>query len=137
MRRRDSVDRGGETGRRRAAYRSGLWAELAAAAFLAAKGYRIAARRYRCPSGEIDLIARRGRTIAFVEVKTRARLDDAAWAVTPRQRRRIVRAARHWIAHHRAAPGSRFRFDVMLLARGRLPLHIAGAFEADRSGGGW
>ena len=58
-----------------------------------AKGYRILAKRFRTPYGEIDLVARRRNLLAFVEVKARARLDDAAYAVTPRQQRRIIDAA--------------------------------------------
>ena len=58
------------------------------------KGYRILARRYRTPHGEIDIVARRQQLIAFVEVKARASLDDAAYAVTPRP------AA----THHQRAP---------------------------------
>ena len=69
------------------AFRTGLSAESRAAAFLIAKGYRILARRYRTPYGEIDIVARRRNLVAFVEVKARATLDDAAYAVTPRQRK--------------------------------------------------
>jgi putative endonuclease len=61
-----------------AAFRTGLSAESRAAAWLIAKGYRILAKRFRTPYGEIDLVARR-RLIAFIEVKARANLDDAAW----------------------------------------------------------
>ena len=68
-----------------AAFRAGLSAEARAAAYLMAKGYRILAKRYRTPYGEIDIVARKRSLIAFVEVKARASLDDAAYAVTPRQ----------------------------------------------------
>src|SRR5215207_4690061 len=71
------------------AFRFGLSAESRAAAYLVAKGYRIVARRYRSPVGEIDIVARRRNTLIFVEVKARARLDDAAEAVIVRQQRRI------------------------------------------------
>lgn len=70
---------------RQRAFRTGLSAESRAAAMLIAKGFRIVARRARTPSGEIDIIARRGKLLIFVEVKARASLDDAAFAVTPRQ----------------------------------------------------
>jgi putative endonuclease len=82
-----------------AAFRTGLSAG-ARAAFLMAKGYRILARRFRTPYGEIDLVARRRNVLAFVEVKARASLDDAAYAVTPRQRRRIIDAAQGWLMTH-------------------------------------
>jgi len=67
-----------------AAFRTGLSAEARAAAYLMAKGYRILAKRFRTPVGEIDLVARRRNVVVFVEVKARATLDDAAYAVTPR-----------------------------------------------------
>jgi putative endonuclease len=67
-----------------AAFQTGLSAESRAAALLMAKGYRILAKRFRTPHGEIDLVAKRRNLIAFVEVKARASLDEAAYAVTPR-----------------------------------------------------
>src|ERR1700732_5636229 len=73
-----------------AAFRTGLSAETRAAAFLMAKGYRILAKRYRTPYGEIDLVARRRNLVAFIEVKARASLDEAAYAVTPRQQARLI-----------------------------------------------
>src|SRR5579863_8834413 len=79
------------------AFRTGLSAESRAAAFLIAKGYRILAKRFRTPHGEIDLVARRRNLVAFVEVKARDTLDDAAYAVTPRQQARIIAAAQIWL----------------------------------------
>ena len=75
---------------RQIAFRTGISAESRAAAFLIAKGFRILARRWRSPVGEIDIIARRRALLIFVEVKARDQLDDAAWSVTDRQRLRIV-----------------------------------------------
>jgi hypothetical protein len=75
---------------RQIAFRTGISAESRAAAFLIAKGFRILARRWRCPLGEIDIVARRRRLLVFVEVKARESLDDAAWSVTERQRTRIA-----------------------------------------------
>ena len=69
-----------------AAFRTGISAESRAAAYLIAKGFRILARRFRSPVGEIDIVARRRRVLLFVEVKARAQLDDAAESVLPRQR---------------------------------------------------
>ena len=83
-----------------AAFRTGLSAESFAAAYLIAKGYRILARRFRTPHGEIDIVARRRNLVAFVEVKARARLDEAAYAVTPRQQPRIIAAAEAWLMAH-------------------------------------
>ena len=73
--------------KRQAAFKLGVSAEGRAAVLLAAKGYRELARRWKSPVGEIDLVVRRGRTLVFVEVKARAKLDDAAWSVLPRQHR--------------------------------------------------
>ncbi len=117
---------------RQIAFRYGLSAESRAAAFLIAKGFRILARRWKSPVGEIDIIARRRRLLVFVEVKARDRLDDAAWSVTPRQRARIVAAAEAWLA---AYPDERIRdirFDAMLVVPGRIPQHIPAAFDASR-----
>ncbi len=117
---------------RQVAFRTGISAESRAAALLIAKGFRILARRWRSPAGEIDIVARRRGLLVFVEVKARERLDDAAWSVTGRQRARIVAAAEAWLA---AYPDDRIRdirFDAMLVAPGRIPQHIPAAFDASR-----
>ena len=93
------------TKRRRGAHLFGLKAELIAVLLLRLKGYSILARRYAVSGGEIDLIARRGGSIAFVEVKARADLDDAASAISATKRRRIARAARVWLARNPWAAG--------------------------------
>ena len=116
--------------RKRAAERWGRLAELAAVLLLTLKGYRVLARRVRTPVGEIDLIARRGRVLAFVEVKARGAEREAAEAVTPGQRRRIARAAAWWLARRPAFGDHVLRFDAVLVAPRRLPRHVAGAFEA-------
>ena len=82
---------------RQVAFRLGLSAESRAAAFLIAKGFRIVARRWRSPVGEIDIVARRRSLLVFVEVKARDTLDDAAESVTPQQKRRICAAAEAWL----------------------------------------
>jgi len=116
---------------RQAAFRLGLSAESRAAAYLIAKGYRIVARRWRSPVGEVDIIARRRQVLIFVEVKARARLDDAAESVTERQQRRIAAAAAAWLAEHPDDVNSDIRFDAVLVAPRRLPRHIPAAFEAE------
>ncbi len=83
-----------------AAFRLGLSAESRAAMFLVAKAYRIVARRWKTPFGEIDIVARRRRTLVFVEVKARANLDDAVEAMTDRGKSGIVGAAEFWLAQH-------------------------------------
>ena len=114
--------------RRQRAERAGRRAETVALWYLRLKLYRLLARRYRTPAGEIDLIMRRGRTIVFVEVKQRP--DEAAGieAVTARSRARISRAAARWIAAHPAAAGLDQRFDVVVALPGYWPRHLAAAF---------
>ncbi|HXH43180.1 MAG TPA: YraN family protein [Bradyrhizobium sp.] len=113
-----------------AAFRTGISAESRAAAYLMAKGYRILARRYRTAHGEIDIVARRGNLISFVEVKARASLDDAAFAVTPRQQQRIIDAAQGWLVAHPEHAEFELRFDVVLIAPRSLPRHVLAAFDA-------
>jgi putative endonuclease len=113
-----------------AAFRTGLSAESRAAAYLIAKGYRILARRFRTLHGEIDIVARRRNLIAFVEVKARASLDEAAFAVTPRQQARIINAAQAWLAAHPEHAEFELRFDVVLIAPRHLPRHLLAAFDA-------
>ncbi|NIA72003.1 YraN family protein [Pelagibius litoralis] len=104
------------------AYRRGRRAEWIAAGWLRLKGYRILARGYRCPVGEIDLIARRGSVLAFVEVKQRGRLAAAAEAISPRQRRRIGRAAEAFLQERPQLAGLSLRFDAVLIQRGGFSL---------------
>jgi putative endonuclease len=114
---------------RQIAFRTGISAESRAAAFLIAKGFRILARRWKSPVGEIDIIARRRSLLVFVEVKARERLDDAAWSVTDRQRLRIIAAAEAWLARNADDRIRDIRFDAMLVAPGRIPRHIPAAFD--------
>lgn len=118
--------------RRRRAEQWGRAAEALAALMLRLKGYRIIARDLRTPVGEIDLIARRGRVLAFVEVKARGgdrAFDDAV--PDRRQRRRIVRAAALFRARRPELGDLNVRFDVVFVGRRRWPRHLAGAFRAD------
>ena len=113
-----------------AAFRTGLSAESKAAAYLMAKGYRVLAKRFRTPYGEIDLVARKRNLIAFIEVKARASLDEAAYAVTPRQQRRIIDAAQAWLMAHPEHAEFELRYDAILIAPRRLPRHLIAAFDA-------
>ena len=115
---------------RQIAFRLGLSAESWAAALLIAKGFRILARRWKSPFGEIDIIARRRRLLVFVEVKARENFDDAAWSVTDRQRARIVAAAQAGLAAHEDKSMTDIRFDAILVMPGRLPRHVPTAFDA-------
>jgi putative endonuclease len=114
-----------------AAFGLGLSAESRAAAYLVAKGYRIAARRFRSPVGEVDIVARRGRVLVFVEVKARATLDAAAESLQTRQQRRIAAAAGAWLALNPHDIDKDIRFDAVLVAPGKIPRHIPAAFESE------
>jgi putative endonuclease len=115
--------------RRRVARLFGLKAETIAAILLMLKGYSILARRYAANGGEIDLVVRRGRAIAFVEVKARADLDAAADSISPAKRRRIARAARAWITRNPWAADFILRGDAVFVAPGRLPRHAPAAYR--------
>ncbi|HUC48338.1 MAG TPA: YraN family protein [Xanthobacteraceae bacterium] len=115
-----------------AAFKLGLSAESRAAMLLIAKAYRILARRWKTPFGEIDIVARRRHTLVFVEVKARATADEAIEAVTARNQRRIISAAEMWLAHHPEDGKGDVRFDVIVVTPGKIPQHIPNAFDASR-----
>jgi putative endonuclease len=108
---------------RRQAWRRGRRAEGLAILALSLAGYRILARNLKSPLGEIDIVARRGRTIAFIEVKNRADWNGAAEALSGRQRRRIGRAAAGFLAARPELAGHQARFDVVLTVPWRWPRH--------------
>ena len=113
------------------AFQRGLSAESRAALLLIAKAYRILARRWKTPFGEIDIVARRGSVVVFVEVKARDSIDGAVEAVTERTKRRIVAAAELWLARHPQHANGGIRFDVIVVTPGKLPRHIVNAFIAE------
>jgi len=100
--------------------------EALAAWYLRLKGWRILARRVKTPRGEIDLVARRGRVVAFVEVKWRATSGELDLAIDEYRLRRVAAAAEA-VAHRFARPDDEVRIDVLLLAPGRFPRHMANA----------
>jgi putative endonuclease len=114
------------------AFQLGLSAESRAAMLLVAKAYRILARRWKTPFGEIDIVARRRNTLIFAEVKARDSMDEAAEAVSERTKERIIRAAEMWLAHRPEYVHAEIRFDVILVAPGKIPKHIVNAFDATR-----
>jgi putative endonuclease len=114
---------------RRRAYRWGLSAETRAAWYLRLKGYRILARRYKVARGEIDLVARKGTILAFVEVKARVAEVDALAAVGPKTRRRIEAAADIWGTKYPYYQTFSWRYDIIVVTPGRWPLHIVDAFR--------
>ncbi len=100
-----------------------------AVAFLAAKGWRLMARRYGGKGGEIDLIMRRKRVVAFIEVKARGRMETALESVTPAKIAFIRRRIAQWRAENPWSQGYALRGDAIYLAPGRWPVHVEGAFE--------
>lgn len=122
-------------GRRQAAERHGRWAETVAAWWLRLKGYRILERGLSqgrgSGAGQIDIVARRAGVVAFVEVKARADLAQAAESLGFNQRRRIARAAEAYAARRVGLAGCCFRFDVVLVAPGRLPRHLPDAWRME------
>jgi putative endonuclease len=113
--------------KRQAAERRGRWGEALAALYLRLFGWRIVARRVRTPVGEVDLVARRGRTTLFVEVKTRATAAELDLAID-RHRLSRVAAAASMLAPRFVRPGDDIRIDVILLAPRALPRHIRNAW---------
>ncbi len=109
------------------AFRRGRRGEHIALIWLLAKGFWPLARRYRTRQGEIDIIARRGRLVIFVEVKAQAARPGEA--LTMRQQKRIERAARLFAARAALPGGWRGRFDAILIRPWRLPVHLADAFR--------
>lgn len=116
---------------RRRAWRQGQRAEAIAAWWLRLKGYRVLARRFKVRSGEIDLVVRRGKVLAAVEVKERASLAQAAEAVGAKQRRRVARAAEIFVQQAPDLAACDLRFDLVLVAPGRRPRHIPDAWRPD------
>jgi putative endonuclease len=121
---------------RQRAWRRGRMAERLAILALSVTGYRILARNLKSGPlnsglGEIDIVASRGRTIAFIEVKTRADWAGAAESILARQRRRIARAANAFLAARPQHAGRQPRFDVMLVIPWRWPRHITSAWRTD------
>lgn len=114
---------------RHGAERWGRMAEHVAAARLWCCGYRIIARRVRNHFGEIDLIALRGKTLAFVEVKARNDVESAHYAVTRNSQQRILRAALAWAAARAEYAGHTLRFDLMVIRRWGWPLHVRDAWR--------
>ena len=114
--------------KREIAEKRGRRGEGWAAWWLRLHGWRIVGRRLKTPRGEIDLVARRGRTVAFVEVKWRASEAERDLAIDSWRLRRVAAAAEA-VAHRYAAPRDTIRIDVLLLAPGRWPRHIVNAWQ--------
>jgi putative endonuclease len=117
--------------RRQRAQRRGRLAEWLCLWHLRLHGWRVIARDWRCPSGELDIVARRGKVLAVIEVKSRGKIDLAAEALAPRQRRRIARATEAFLLSRPDLAALDLRFDLMLVAPRRPPRHWRGAWRTD------
>ena len=115
-------------------HRQGHDAEWIAALWLMLKGYQVLAFRLKGGGGEIDILARRGRVLAVVEVKRRATLEAATLALGPDQHQRLIRAAEAAARGRPALAGLDLRIDMVTLAPGRFPRHLRGVIStgADR-----
>lgn len=113
---------------RGAAERRGRQAERLCGWWLRLKGWTVLDRRVRTRVGEIDIIARRGAILAFIEVKARTREADLALAIDERRLARVAAAA-DAVAHHYLRPGDDMQIDVMLLAPGRPPRHLSNVWH--------
>ena len=115
------------TDARRAADAAGRRGERLAGWWLRLKGWSILDRRVRTPVGEVDLVARRGALIAFVEVKARATAAELDFAIDERRLARVAAAAEFLMPRY-ATNGEDIRVDVILLAPGVRPRHIENAW---------
>lgn len=113
---------------REAAEKRGRGAETLACWWLRLHGWRILARRVRVPGGEVDIVARRRRVLAFVEVKARATHDAAAMSLDEWRLRRVVSAAER-LAPRFMKPGDDIRIDAVFIVPGRLPRHLANVWQ--------
>ena len=114
--------------RRQLAEKSGRDGEARAAFWLKAKGWQILDTRVKTPAGEIDLVAKRGSVVAFIEVKWRRKKEELDFAVDEYRLRRVA-AATEAVAHRYATGGEDIRVDVILLAPGTMPRHIVNAWQ--------
>lgn len=113
---------------RQEAERRGRGAETLACWWLRLRGWRILARRARVPGGEVDIVARRGRTLAFVGVKARATPDAAEFALDHYRLRRVVVAAERLAPRYMRA-GDDIRIDAMFVVPRRWPRHLTNVWQ--------
>ncbi|MDV7339905.1 YraN family protein [Terasakiella sp. A23] len=110
------------------AFHFGRWGEDAACLYFRLKGYRIVKRNHRSPFGEIDIIAKRRQTLVFIEVKSRARLDDALNSLSFYQQKRITNAAKSFLSANPRYCGCETRFDFLAISAKNWPKHIENAW---------
>lgn len=117
---------------RHEAEKRGRGAETLACSYLRLKGWRILARRARVRGGEVDIVARRGRTLAFVEVKARGDAASAAFALDEWRLRRVIAAAERLTPRY-MRDGDDVRVDALFIVPGRWPRHLANVWQGDSS----
>lgn len=110
-------------------YHKGLRGEWLVAWYLRLKGYRVRAMRYKTRYGEIDIVATRGRSLVFVEVKARQAVEEGLYAVTPQAQERIARAATAFMQRRPRFNNYNTRFDAVVVRPYRLPYHIQDAWR--------
>lgn len=110
-------------------YAIGHLAEILCILRLWLTGWRVLARRYKQPVGEVDIIALRGKTLSFVEVKARSSTRAAIESIHPAQQARIMRAATVWVSKHPQFSGHEMRFDVMVVTHWPWPIRLTDAFR--------
>lgn len=115
---------------RRRAFKKGVIAEYICAIVLLLKGYSILKMRYKTKVGEVDIIAKKGGALVFIEVKARPTLAQGLEAITPQAQQRIARAASLYVQKHPPYTGLTLRFDVMVWGRKFWPHHLVNAFNA-------
>lgn len=113
---------------RHAAEKRGRWAEALACWYLRLRGWRILTRRARVPGGEVDIVARRGRIVAFIEVKARASEEAAAFSLDDWRLRRVAVAAQR-LAPRYTREGDDVRIDALFIVPKRWPRHLANVWQ--------
>jgi putative endonuclease len=109
-------------------YKKGVYAEKIAVLLLSLKFYRIIAKRYKTQIGEVDIIAVRGKTVIFIEVKKRASLEQLFNSINIKQQKRVINAAELFLSRNRQYQNYVKRFDAILITPKLLPLHIKNAW---------
>ncbi len=111
-------------------YKTGILAEALAIILLTLKFYRVIERRYKTKVGEVDIIAIRGKTLVFIEVKKRKSRQELFESITPRQQKRIINAAEIFLTRNLNFHNHNKRFDAIFIASGFLPVHVKNAWES-------
>ena len=112
-------------------YKFGLFAESIAIVFLMLKGYSIVAKRYKTPLGEIDIIAKKAKSLIGIEVKARRKEFDISEVITRKQKKRIVNGIKMFLSKNQQYNDYTIRFDVIAVRPFRIPKHIINFWEGN------